>query len=200
MEPIRFALVGYGAWGSHHAQAIESVPDARLVAVVEHNEDNRQRAQARASGAKVFADLGAMLAAVDTDVVDVVLPSHLHHAVGIEALRAGKHVLLEKPLALDLRQCDDLVQAARQEAKLLAVEHEFRLSSLWGRVRQLIAAGEIGEPLYALIELWRNPYRLGAEGCATTCTASATGSWRSRSTFLTWPAGISRTWASRCRC
>ena len=105
-----------------------------------------------------------MLAAVDTDVVDVVLPSHLHHAVGIEALRAGKHVLLEKPLALDLRQCDDLVQAARQEAKLLAVGHEFRLSSLWGRVRQLIAAGEIGEPLYALIELWRNPYRLGAEG------------------------------------
>jgi myo-inositol 2-dehydrogenase/D-chiro-inositol 1-dehydrogenase len=164
MEPIRFALVGCGAWGTHHAQAIEAVPDTRLVAIVEHNEDNRRRAQAAHPAVPVFADLREMLAAVETDVVDVVLPSHLHHAVGIEALRAGKHLLIEKPLALDLRQCDDLVQAARQGAKLLAVGHEFRLSSLWGRVRQLITAGEIGEPLYALIELWRNPYRLGAGG------------------------------------
>jgi myo-inositol 2-dehydrogenase/D-chiro-inositol 1-dehydrogenase len=105
-----------------------------------------------------------MLATTEADVVDVVLPSHLHHTVGLDALRAGRHVLMEKPLALDLRQCDDLIEAARQGAKVLAVGHEFRLSSLWGRLKELIAAGEIGEPLYALIELWRNPYRQGSDG------------------------------------
>jgi myo-inositol 2-dehydrogenase/D-chiro-inositol 1-dehydrogenase len=105
-----------------------------------------------------------MLAAVDVDAVDVVLPTHLHHAAGMDVLRAGKHLLMEKPLASNTAQCDDLVREARRRGKLLAVGHEFRLSALWGKVKELLDAGAIGDPLYALIELWRNPYRLGSDG------------------------------------
>lgn len=164
MEKVRFALVGFGAWGSHHARAMCSVPEASLAAIVERNPESRQKAQAEYPQVRAFADCQEMLAAVDVDAVDVVLPTHLHHAVGMAILRAGKHLLMEKPLAGELAQCDDLVAEARQRGKLLAVGHEFRLSSLWGKVKELVDAGAIGDPLYALIELWRNPYRQGSEG------------------------------------
>jgi myo-inositol 2-dehydrogenase/D-chiro-inositol 1-dehydrogenase len=164
MGAVRFALVGYGAWGSHHARAICSVPEAFLAAIVESNPESRQKAQAAHPQARVLADCREMLATVDVDAVDVVLPTHLHHAVGMEVLRAGKNLLMEKPLAAELAQCDELVAEARRQGKLLAVGHEFRLSALWGKVKELIDAGAIGDPLYALIELWRNPYRLGSDG------------------------------------
>jgi len=67
-------------------------------------------------------------------------------------------------MAANLAHCDALIQLAAQQRRLLAIGHEFRLSSLWGRVKAMIDAGAIGEPQYALIELWRNPYRQGAGG------------------------------------
>jgi myo-inositol 2-dehydrogenase/D-chiro-inositol 1-dehydrogenase len=164
MQAVRFALVGCGAWGSHHARAIASLPEARLAAIVERNPESRQQAQAEHPEVRVFADHREMLSGVEVDAVDVVLPTHLHHEVGMDVLAAGKHLLMEKPLASTIPQCAALVAEAGRRGKLLAVGHEFRLSALWGKVKELIAAGEIGEPLYGLIELWRNPYRLGSEG------------------------------------
>jgi len=88
----------------------------------------------------------------------------LHHEVGLAVLQADKHLLMEKPMALTIAECQDLVQAARDASRQLAVGHEFRYSALWGKVKELVDAGAIGEPQYALIELWRNPYRLGSDG------------------------------------
>jgi myo-inositol 2-dehydrogenase/D-chiro-inositol 1-dehydrogenase len=79
-------------------------------------------------------------------------------------LQAGRHLLLEKPMCLRVAHCEELIALARAQKRVLAIGHEMRLSSLWGNVRELIAAGAVGEPLYALIELWRNPYRLGSDG------------------------------------
>ena len=98
------------------------------------------------------------------DAVAVVLPSHLHEQVAADVLRSGRHLLLEKPMALEVAACDRLIALAREERRLLAIGHELRLSTLWGRVKSLIDEGAIGEPLYALIELWRRPYRLGSDG------------------------------------
>jgi myo-inositol 2-dehydrogenase/D-chiro-inositol 1-dehydrogenase len=97
-------------------------------------------------------------------VVDVVLPSYLHHEVGCAALRAGKHLLVEKPMALTVADCDEMIALAHAQARTIAVGHELRLSSLWGRIKQMIDEGAIGAPRYALIELWRKPYRPGADG------------------------------------
>jgi myo-inositol 2-dehydrogenase/D-chiro-inositol 1-dehydrogenase len=60
--------------------------------------------------------------------------------------------------------CDELIALAQRQKRVLAIGHEMRMSSLWGKVKELLDAGAIGEPLYALIELWRRPYRLGADG------------------------------------
>jgi len=105
-----------------------------------------------------------MLAREELELCDVVLPSHLHFDVSRDVLDSGQHLLLEKPMALRLDDCEELIRLAKARGKVLAIGHELRLSSLWGRVKQLIDAGSIGEPLYELIELWRRPYRLGADG------------------------------------
>jgi myo-inositol 2-dehydrogenase/D-chiro-inositol 1-dehydrogenase len=165
MQAVRFGLIGYGAWGSHHARAIAEHAGAELRAVAARTPATLERAKGELpAGVARYADYREMLAREELDAVVVVLPTDLHYDAARAVLESGRHLLLEKPMALTLEHCDALNALAREKGKLLAVGHEFRLSSLWGRVKQMIDAGEIGEPQYALIELWRRPYRLGTEG------------------------------------
>jgi myo-inositol 2-dehydrogenase/D-chiro-inositol 1-dehydrogenase len=163
-SPVRFGLIGYGAWGSHHARAIVETERAELAAIAAHSEASQAAARAAHPGVRVVGDWRELLGDPSIEAVDVVLPTHLHHSVGCAALAAGKHLLMEKPMAATEAECADLIACARQHGRLLAVGHELRLSSLWGRIKALIEAGAIGEPQYALIELWRRPYRQGAGG------------------------------------
>ncbi|HZZ42946.1 MAG TPA: Gfo/Idh/MocA family oxidoreductase [Tepidisphaeraceae bacterium] len=164
MSQVRFGLIGYGAWGSHHARAIEENANAKLVGIAAKSAGTIEKAKSERPGARVYGDWREMLAKEEMDVVAVVLPTDLHHEIGKAVLESGRHLLLEKPMALSVAQCDDLLATAERKKKLLAIGHEFRLSSLWGKVKEMIDAGAIGEPRYALIELWRRPYRQGAEG------------------------------------
>lgn len=163
-EPLRFGLVGFGAWGKHHAAAIAKTPDAELTAIAAPSEASRSAARETHPKAAVYADYKELLRRDDLDAVDVVVPTHLHVEIAAATLRAGKHLLLEKPMAPRIDQCEALIALAREQGRLLAVGHELRLSSLWGRVRELIDDGFIGTPQYALVELSRNPYRQGSEG------------------------------------
>jgi myo-inositol 2-dehydrogenase/D-chiro-inositol 1-dehydrogenase len=161
---VRFGLIGYGAWGGHHARALAQAPGAELTAVAARTAESRDRARADHPSVRVYSDYTELLRREELDAIDVVLPSHLHHAAARAALEAGRHVLLEKPMALTVGHCDDLIELARARGCVLAVGHEMRLSSLWGKVKEMIDAGAVGRPLYLLVELWRRPYRLGADG------------------------------------
>jgi myo-inositol 2-dehydrogenase / D-chiro-inositol 1-dehydrogenase len=163
-SPVKFGLIGFGAWGKHHAAAIESTLGAELAAIAAHSEASCAAARAAFPHAAVFADYRDMLRQADVEIVDVVTPTHLHHEIASAVLNAEKHLLLEKPMAPSLTQCDDLIRLARQKQRMFAIGHEFRLSSLWGKVKELIDEGFIGKPQYALIELSRNPYRQGSNG------------------------------------
>lgn len=164
MSKVSYGLIGYGAWGSHHARVIADGANSHLVAIAERSDTNRATAQEKHPGTAVTADYRELLARPDIQVVDVALPSHLHHEVGRAVLESGKHLLMEKPMAISIADCDDLVQLARSRGLQISVGHEFRYSALWGKVKELVDAGAIGDPQYAMIELWRNPYRLGSDG------------------------------------
>jgi len=164
MDKVRFGLIGFGAWGSYHARVIAESELAELAVIAVRSESRQAEARACHPGVDIVSDYRELLARPDVEAVDVVLPTDLHFTVGMEALRADKHLLLEKPMALTLPHCEELIQRARQQQRLLAIGHEFRLSSLWGKVKEMIGGGAIGEPLYAVIELWRRPYRQGADG------------------------------------
>lgn len=161
---LRCGLIGYGAWGWHHARVMAAEPGAELAAIAARSEASQAKARQDHPACRIYADWHDMLQRERLDAVAVVLPSHLHFAASKAALEAGCHLLLEKPMCLSIDDCATLNQLAQARQRILAVGHEMRLSSLWGKVKDLLGQGAIGRPLYALIELWRKPYRLGADG------------------------------------
>jgi myo-inositol 2-dehydrogenase / D-chiro-inositol 1-dehydrogenase len=160
--PLKFGLIGFGAWGQCHAGAIAKTSGAELAAIAAPSESSRAAAQDAYPQAQVVGDYRELLARDDIEVVDIVVPSYLHHEIASAVLNAGKHLLLEKPMALSLRECDDLIRIARERQLVFAIGHELRLSSLWGKVKELIDSGFVGDPLYVLVELSRRPYRQGS--------------------------------------
>jgi len=164
VDRVRFGLIGYGLFGAHHANAIASCDDTELAAVAVRSEASQSAARGTHGTADVYGDYRELLARDDIDVVSVVAPNKMHHEVGTAVLESGKHLLLEKPMALQLSHCDELIASAEAKNLVLAVGHELRLSSLWGGAKQLIDEGAIGDPLHVLIELSRFPYRQGSQG------------------------------------
>jgi myo-inositol 2-dehydrogenase/D-chiro-inositol 1-dehydrogenase len=133
------------------------------VAISARSEATRRAARDSHPDATVYESFQELVRDAAVDVVDIVVPSHLHHAAAAAALDADKHVLLEKPMALSVEECRDLTDRAARKNRLLAVGHELRQSSLWGKVKELVDARFIGAPQYVLVELSRRPYREGAE-------------------------------------
>src|SRR3954462_3215085 len=129
-SPLGFGLIGFGAWGRFHAEAISKTDGAVLKAIAARSDTSRSAARDAFPAAEVYADYRELLARPDIEVVDVVVPSNLHHEIASAALASGKHSLLEKPMALSLRECDDLIALARKNNRIFAVAHELRLSSL----------------------------------------------------------------------
>lgn len=162
---MRIGLIGYGLWGRHHAEAIvKAAPDAELAAIACASERTAAAARERFPDLPIHRDYRALLDDRSIEAVDIVVPNHLHAEVGVAALQAGKHVLLEKPMALSVEGCDRLIAAAQGSGKVLTIGHEFRLSTQWGRIKTLIQEGAIGSPLYANVSLFRFPYRQGSGG------------------------------------
>lgn len=174
-QPVRFGLVGFGAWGQHHANAITVTENAELVAIAARSEQSVAAANEKYPDAHVYSDYRDLVARDDLDFVDVVVPSHLHCEVASAVLSSGKNLLLEKPMGVSLPECDQMIKLADENRAIFAVGHELRLSSMWGKAKSMIDEGFIGDPLYALVELSRNPYRLGADGWRYDI--SRVGSW-----------------------
>jgi len=162
--PIRFGLIGYGLFGAHHARAIAATPGVELRAIAVPSEPSQAAARVAHPSATIYADYRALLARDDIDAVDVVVPNRWHYEVGQAVLQSERHLLLEKPMALSVVECDELVALAAKHDLVLAIGHELRVSSLWGGVKQLIENGAIGRPRAALVELSRFPYRQGSGG------------------------------------
>jgi myo-inositol 2-dehydrogenase / D-chiro-inositol 1-dehydrogenase len=163
-KPTRVALAGFGAWGLMHARAIEAIDDAEVVAILVRSEASRAAAAQAVPAARLFDRYEQLLEIDGVDVVNVLLPNHLHAEAAVAALEAGRHVLLEKPLGLSLTQCDAVADASRRTGRLVAVNHELRVSRQWGLVQERIARGDIGEVRHQHLSLFRKAFRTGAGG------------------------------------
>ena len=161
---MKVGLIGYGAWGSIHATSIKSLADHELVAIACQSRDTARHAQKNHPECRITTDYGEILAKNDIDVVDIVVPNHLHVPFAIAALEAGKHVLLEKPMAPDVAAADRLVEAAQKSDKSVSLIHELRCSEQWSWLKNAVDRGDIGNPRYILLNLFRFPYRTGSDG------------------------------------
>src|SRR5947209_2270160 len=109
-----FALIGCGTIADFHADAIRAIPGAELVVVAERNE-TRAREFAEKQKTEWVTDHRALLARPDVDIVCVTTPSGSHAALGLDVLRAGKHLVVEKPVAMNAQDAADLVALAREK-------------------------------------------------------------------------------------
>jgi myo-inositol 2-dehydrogenase/D-chiro-inositol 1-dehydrogenase len=172
---MRIGLVGYGAWGRMHAGAIARIPGLSLAAVSCGSDASASAAAADLPGVAVYRDLDALLRDRAVDLVDIVAPNHLHAAMALAALAAGKHVLLEKPMATTLADAERLVAAAERSGSYVGIGLELHVSKQWGRVRELIAEGTLGRLRYANLTLFRRPFRGGSGNWRRT--RDRVGSW-----------------------
>lgn len=163
-SPVGVGVIGYGLFGFHHSRAVAAGSNTRLLAIAAKSDASRDRASEDHPEATIYEDYRALLKREDIELVHVVAPNQLHFEIAAAALEHGKHLLLEKPMALSVAECDQLIESANQQSLVLAIGHELRMSSLWGSVRTLIDAGKIGRVQHVLIELSRFPYREGSEG------------------------------------
>jgi predicted dehydrogenase len=141
---IRCGIVGFGFIGPQHAEAMRRLGFVEVAAVCSDQPDTLRRKAAQLRIPKVYARYEDLLADPAIDVVDVVTPTHLHHTVALAALRAGKHVIVDKPLALSSRQARELADTARERALVNAVTFNYRYHPLVQQARILVRGGEIG--------------------------------------------------------
>jgi len=120
MSRLRMAVIGVGHLGKEHARILAGLPEVDLVGVADVNWEQAQ-AVGRRAGAKVFSDHQQLIPQVDAAVIAV--PTSHHHAVALDFLRQGIPLLIEKPLALNLAQADELVQVAQRSQTVLQVGH-----------------------------------------------------------------------------
>jgi predicted dehydrogenase len=154
-QPVNVAIIGCGWAGTRHAPAY-----ARHGAVVRWVVDaDPLRAEILAAdhpAARIATDYAEALADPAVTAVDICLPHDLHAPVAVAAATAGKHVLVEKPLADTLDAADDIIAAADRAGVVLMVAESVRFSPLYRKVRDLLQAGAIGRP--ALIQMTRQDY------------------------------------------
>lgn len=157
MEKIRTALVGCGKVGHTHASALSTLPESDFVAVCDRN---LARAQAFAEqyGTGAYIDVQDMVTEADVQAVVVCTPHPLHAQPAILAAQAGAHVLVEKPMAACLGDCDAMVAAANEAGVKLGVISQRRLYEPVQRVKTAVEAGKIGRPVLGTVVVlgWRD--------------------------------------------
>ncbi len=163
MEPIGTALIGLGKVAETHARALATLPQSRFVAVCDPVPE-RADAFARTYGVRAYHRPEDLLDDPDVQAVSVCTPHPTHAEVAIKAAAAGRHVLVEKPMAIRLADCDAMIAAAAATHVKLAVVSQRRLYEPVVRVHEAIVQGRIGSPaLGELVVLgWRSEdyYRL----------------------------------------
>jgi len=173
MPDKRFAAIGVGLWGESHALVYARHPHAFLAAVCDLNEQRAQEVAVRYKAEWCTSDYRQVLADPTIDAVSVATPDFAHAEIVIAAARAGKHVLVEKPLATTVAEAEAMVQAAQEAGVSLMVDFHNRWSPIFNHARDALRAGELGRPLIFDLHMSNTKF-----------VATKMLSWASRSSVL----------------
>lgn len=154
MANLRFGIVGAGSISRISCREILSHPDARIVAAADTSAPRLQELAAAFAIDRCYADAHALFADADVDAVYIAVPNVAHAALAIAALRAGKHVLLEKPFATSLAAAEGVAAVARSVDAQFMLAMNQRFGRAAQRIRALVAAGALGE-IYHVKAFWR---------------------------------------------
>lgn len=143
--PIGVAVVGYGYWGPNVVRNIVERPELRLVGLCERDPARADSFSSRYRDVPVSSELDMLLLDPRVQAVAIATPPRTHYDLARQALEAGKHVLVEKPLATSVAQAEELIEIARRVDRVLMPGHTFVYSPPVNKVRELINSGELGD-------------------------------------------------------
>jgi predicted dehydrogenase len=161
-DVIRLSVIGCGGFGLFALQQFTQLPGVKLVGMAGTHRPAALAAAAR-FGVENIDEVGELLRRDDVDLVYVATPPFLHHEQAMAALDAGKHVIVEKPLALTVEQADELIAAARQRDRLLVANLMQRYNPLFETVCRLIEGRALGGVLHGAFENYASDENLPAE-------------------------------------
>lgn len=147
MAELRVGLIGLGRIADLHVLGYLDNPRARVAAVCDADPATAERRAREWNVERSSTDYRELLADPSLDALEVLTPHHLHAAMTVQALEAGKHVSVQKPVAMTLAEADSMIEAAERTGRVLRVFENFRFYPPYVRAKELLDAGEIGDPL-----------------------------------------------------
>jgi predicted dehydrogenase len=144
-ETTTVGLLGYGYWGPNLLRNYEDLPTANVKWVCDPVADRLEKAVTRYPAVRPTTDVRAVLDDPEVDAVVIATPISTHHALAMEALAAGKHVFVEKPMAMTVEECDEMCEAADSRGLTLMIGHTFVYSPPVRAVKEILESGELGE-------------------------------------------------------
>jgi predicted dehydrogenase len=164
--PYKIGILGCGNRSKAHIAALNHVPEIEIAAlcdVVEHKLDQRAKLITKKQDApRKYVDMEKMLAQVDLDAVAIVLPNYLHKMAAVAALQAGKHVFCEKPMALTVPDCNEMIAAAERARKALQIGTQRRYGPAFIKAVDAIRTAPLGPILSSAVNSYRGDWRVPA--------------------------------------
>lgn len=145
---VGVAVVGAGYWGPNLVRNVQATPEFRLVTLCDLNLERAQQVLGQYSTVRASSSLDDVLADPEVEAIAVATPAATHLPVALAAIEAGKHVLVEKPLASSYSDGLKLIEAAEQRGLTLMLDHTFVYTPVVQHLRKLVRGGEIGELQY----------------------------------------------------
>ena len=145
MAKLKFCIVGCGRIATLNKLGYMDHPDAEIHAVCDQDRTKAEMLAAETGAKKVYTDYRQVLDDRDVDVIDLLVPHHLHHGMVIAACNAKKHISVQKPMALTVAECDEMIKAAKDNKVILKVFENFVFYPPIVKAKKLVEAGEIGE-------------------------------------------------------
>ena len=148
VEALQIGIVGYGYWGPNLARNFNETTGSRIVAISDLRPERLAQAQALYPAIDVSTDFGDLLTDPAVDAVAIATPVSTHHPLAMAALQAGKHVLVEKPLAMNSAQASELIDTAARTNRVLMVDHTFVYTGAVQKIKELVDSGHLGRLYY----------------------------------------------------
>jgi UDP-N-acetyl-2-amino-2-deoxyglucuronate dehydrogenase len=156
-RPLTFGLIGCGAISTQHFEAISAIPGARLGAVASASSE-RARAAGERWGVPWTTNVDELLGRTDLDAITITTPSGLHAPQALAALASGRHVLVEKPLALTVADADAVIDAGRRQGRTVGTVSQRRFEPIVQAAREAVVGGALGRVTLIIAEgLYHRP-------------------------------------------
>jgi predicted dehydrogenase len=160
MKTIQFGVIGLGYWGPNYVRIFNELDETKLKYCCDLEDDKLEKLEKCYNSIEITKDYRDMIQDPKLDAVVIITPPNTHYSIGRDCLEHDKHVLIEKPLATNSKDCEELIKLADEKKKILMVGHVYKYNPGVRKIKDIISSGEIGKIFYcSAIRIGLGPIR-----------------------------------------